>query len=480
MSKLFSNTILRYLASIYLIYAISFINSILIASYLGAFYLGVWGFINLVIQYLAQFNFGITHSLNSILSISKEDKKYIERVLGASISILIFLSILVLLFFFVSFIWGINIGNKFNFHYYLPFVLVVAIFAFFNAMLSNVYRAYGKLNEIIFNQISYPILSILCLVFFKGEFLLVALVLTNAISSVFIFFVLMIRCPLKVLPNLDVDLLKMIFIKGLYLFLYNTSFYLIIISTRSFVSGYFEVSEFGYFTFAFTLANAVLLLLQSFSFLIYPKLLNRFSKYSNEQSYNLLKDVRSAYITISHLFIHVAIFSVPFFLLLFPKYESVQKSYHLIALTVVLFTNSFGYQELLISRGNEKKLGMLAFICLLLNILVCYLIVSFFDLPYYLVSLGTMITYLIYIFFVGKKGMVLLDIVPNSMNVIQDIYPMRIMLPYLLSLFVFFISENVNFLILPILLFLTLNFKTILGFKKIFKMLMSNPEVINI
>ena len=101
-SKLFSNKILRYTASTYLIYALSLINSIIIANYLGAFYLGVWGFINLVIQYLAQFNFGITHSLSSIIAISKEDKKYIERVLGASISILIFLSVLVLLFFFCA------------------------------------------------------------------------------------------------------------------------------------------------------------------------------------------------------------------------------------------------------------------------------------------------------------------------------------------------------------------------------------------
>ncbi|UQD56120.1 oligosaccharide flippase family protein [Flavobacterium sp. K5-23] len=479
-SKITSNKVLNYTISTYIIYVLYFVNSIFIAMYLGPYYLGVWGFINLVIQYLAQLNFGITHSVNSIVSISKEDKIHITKVLGSSISILSLLSITLLLFWVFSIVFDFDIGEKYHFYKYLPLVLVIAIMAYFNSLISNIFRAYGKLNEIMFNQIFYPLLSLLCIIIYMGIDLLWALVISNAISSIIIFVVLIVRCPIKITPVFDVSMAKMIVRKGLYLFLYNTSFYLIIITTRSFVSAYYPVSEFGYFTFAFTLANAVLLLLESFSFLIYPKLLNRFSKYSNSQSYSLLKEVRSAYLTVSHLIIHLAILFVPVFLLFFPKYESAQKAYHLIALTVVLFTNSFGYQELLISRSNEKKLGFLAFSCLILNIVICCLMVKIFDVPYYLIAFGTMITYMVYIYLVGKNGIKLLDVKPDFISVIKDIYPFRIMIPYFSSLLIFFTVKNNIYLVVPIIIFLILNFKTILAFKKIINLVMTKPEIINI
>lgn len=269
MSKLISNKILNYTISTYIIYILYFINSIFIAINLGPYYLGVWGFINLVIQYLAQLNFGITHSVNSIVSISKEDKSHVTKVLGSSITILSLLALSLLFFFLFIIVLDFDIGQKYHFYKYLPFVILIAILAFFNSLISNIYRAYGKLYEIIFNQVLYPLLSLLCIIIYKGVDLLWALVISNAISSIIIFVVLVLRCPIKIIPIIDVLIFKLILKRGLNLFLYNTSFYLIIITTRSFVSAYYTVTEFGNFTFAFTLANAVLLLLESFRSLFF-------------------------------------------------------------------------------------------------------------------------------------------------------------------------------------------------------------------
>jgi O-antigen/teichoic acid export membrane protein len=377
-------------------------------------------------------------------------------------------------------VFNFDIGNKYHFYKYLPIVLIVAIFAFYNGLISNIYRAYGKLNEIILNQILYPFISLICIFFYKGLDLLWALVISNAIVSIIIFIILVIRCPINIKMNFNNKLAKMIIEKGLYLFLYNTSFYLIIISTRSLVSAYFLITEFGYFTFAFTLANAVLLILQSISFLIYPKLLNRFSKFSNNESYSLLKQVRSAYLTISHFIIHTAILLVPLLLIYFPKFESAQKAYPLIALTVVLYTNSFGYQELLISRGNEKKIGFLSFYCLILNLFLCLVIIKLFKAPYYLISLGTLTTYMVYVFLIGKNGMRLLNFDFNFKSIIKDIYPARIMIPYFSSLLVFFTCNGGFFLCIPLVLFFVLNYKSIFGLKEILKLVLFKPEIINI
>ena len=57
MSKLLSlignslkNPAILYMLSRYGTYAIQFVNSIFIAVYMGPYYLGIWGFINLIIS----------------------------------------------------------------------------------------------------------------------------------------------------------------------------------------------------------------------------------------------------------------------------------------------------------------------------------------------------------------------------------------------------------------------------------------------
>lgn len=68
----------------YITYGLQLVNSILLAIVLGPFYLGIWGFITLMIQYFNQFNFGIAHYFNVVASIKKGDKKLIATFLGNS------------------------------------------------------------------------------------------------------------------------------------------------------------------------------------------------------------------------------------------------------------------------------------------------------------------------------------------------------------------------------------------------------------
>ena len=72
------NSSFSYIISRYVTYIIQFINSILIAIYLGPIYLGIWGFLNLVIQNLNQMNFGIAHSANTIAAVLKHKLNYIS------------------------------------------------------------------------------------------------------------------------------------------------------------------------------------------------------------------------------------------------------------------------------------------------------------------------------------------------------------------------------------------------------------------
>jgi len=474
------NKVLNYLVSRYVIYFIQFVNSIFIAIYLGPLYLGVWGFISLVDQYIGQFNFGITYSVNAIASINKNRETYIKKIVGVAISLLIILSIVVVIFFIANYIFGFKIGEKFNFSKYVIIVCSIAIINFFNSLLSNLFRIYGKLFEIAFYQSIYPIIILIAIFFWKGDELLWAMVIINFVSTVASFLLFFVKSPIQIRPLWNLRLSKKILHMGWHLFVYNTSFYLIIITTRSFVSQYYTVQEFGYFTFAFSLANAILLLLQSLSFLIYPKLLNRFATASKERSAFLLSMVRDAYITTSHALIHIAIFIFPLFLFLFPKYESAGDAFKMIALAVVLYSNSFGYQGLIVAKGGEIQLGLFAFGALCINVIVAFVLVLILNVPYSYVIISTMVTYLIYVYCLGFLGRKRIDLKTDFFSILKDVYPHRLFIPYLTSIcLILFKFSNIYF-ILPLMIFLLFNYREFWNIKNVTKQIIVNPDYINI
>jgi len=480
LKKIFRNKILQYIFSRYATYFIQFINSLFIAVYLGPFYLGVWGFINLMIQYFSQINLGIPHAVNAIIAINKKDEAYVIKTTGTSLAMMGVLSVFLIIFFIANSLF-FDIGEKYNFSVYAPVIALIAILNYFNSIISNVFRIYGKLFEIAFNQSVFPVAMLLVIIFFKGENLLWALVAANCASCFISSLLFIIRSPIKLRPSFNCKLAKIIQKKGYHLFIYNASFYLIIITTKSFISNYYSVSEFGYFTFAFSLANAIFLLLQSFAFIIFPKLLNRLASATNERSSYLLNEVRDAYISSSHLLVHFAILCFPVFLLFFPKYDQTSGVFKMIALTVVLTTNSFGYSDLLIAKGKEKLLGHLSFIALFINICLSLFFCSILKVSYSFVILSTMLTYLIYVFLLGLWGRRRLLLCTGFMSVLKDVFPPGMLLPYLLSLSLIICSVNDIWFIFPLLLFVVLNYGSLKKVKHLAGKIFNKPDqVLNI
>ena len=152
MSKLLSlignslkNPAILYMLSRYGTYAIQFVNSIFIAVYMGPYYLGIWGFINLIISYLAQINLGIPHAINVMVSVKKTDHTYSQRVIGNGVSMIIGLSLLIVLFFALLILFGVNLGEKYQFSQYVIPVTILAILTHFNSLFANIFRIYGFL-----------------------------------------------------------------------------------------------------------------------------------------------------------------------------------------------------------------------------------------------------------------------------------------------------------------------------------------------
>lgn len=472
--------VLNYIISRYLTYFIQFINSLFIAVFLGPYYFGIWGFITLAIQYLNQLNFGISHSTSVIIAIHKSKEWYVKKVIGNSIIMLAILSLFISLFFLSNELFNLNIGNKYNFSKYAPVVLLIGILAYYNALFSNIFRVYGKVAEIAINQSSFPVLALMTIFLFEGENLLWGLLSANLIAFLFSLFLYIYRTPIKLKPIFSKRLARTIQTKGWYLFIYNTSFYLIIISTKSLISVYYSVEEFGYFTFAYNLANVVLLLLQSFSFLIFPKLINRMAYATSEKISELLEDLRGIYITTSHFLVHLAILFIPILITFFPQYSEASQVFKLTALTTIMFSNAFGYSGLLIAKGLVKKLGRLALAVLILNLVLVWSLISIFKINFTFAILGTMVANFVYLYLLTYMGRKNLQLKSDFLMILKDVYPLRIFLPFFLSFtFIFFDFSNYWF-ITVILLFLILNFKKLKKNKPLLMKILSKSDIIDV
>ncbi len=480
LKKVINNPAIIYVLSRYGTYLIQFINSLFIAVYLGPYYLGIWGFINLVIGYIGQLNMGISQSVNVTISVNKDKENYVNKIIGNGLSMIVMLSVLVILFLITVKLGIIKIGDKYSFNDFIIPVMIISVLTHINGLFSNVFRVFGKIHAIAINQSLFPVIVFFLIPFFREEKLLWAMLLANVAAFIFSFILYIIQNPIKIKPIIDLQIFQLILKKGWYLFVYNSSFLLIMLTTNTFISSNYQVREFGFYTFSYSLANVVLLLLNSISFLIFPKLLNRFATATNEQIYSILSNVRTAYISLSHLLIHFVIMMFPVFLLFFPAYGSSASVFKFTALTVVLYTNSFGYQGLLLARGKEKLIGNVAFSALLLNIVLSGIFVFVFRVRFDYVVLATMITYFLYVIISSIYGRKEMGLDFDLFSTLKDIYPWRMMLPFFISLSFALFNLSEIYFVIPFLLYLALNFGDILKIKQITMNVVRNPNFVNI
>ncbi|AIM39171.1 hypothetical protein KO02_22665 [Sphingobacterium sp. ML3W] len=474
------NSSLIFILSKYMIYGLQFLNAFFIAFKLGPYYLGVWGFANLVFQYFDQLNLGISHSVNVICSTTKEKKKYISLVVGNSMFLLFLLSIVAIITYSILVI-EYDLGSKYQISKYLLVSIIVFSTAYFNSLLTNVVRVYGAINQITIAQAIFPITTSVLLFLFKEERLLDLLLMCYAIVNLFILFFLYLSLPIRISFNLSLRLQKSVLRLALPLFFYNTFFYLIFISTRTFVSSYYSVEDFGYFTFTFSLANIIVLLSESFSFLIWPKLINRFKQFSIDASKQLLVKIRTIYLIFSHLCFYIALLLYPLLSVYFGQFNDTYQSFSLSLVVVTLLSNSFGLQGFLIAKGAQNFLALTSLFSLILNIALGFILIYYYQVTYYNVLIATSIAYLTFNFVLAIKVCKFLFLPEDRLlNVLRIGFDISILVPFFIAVIIIIMDLHFLMILIPLFAFFVLNIKKMLFSIRNIKMLFQNPDIFNI
>jgi hypothetical protein len=194
----------------------------------------------------------------------------------------------------------------------------------------------------------------------------------------------------------------------------------------------------------------------------------------------MLNLVRDAYISTSHFIIHCFILVIPTIIIFFPQYQGSKDAFRLIALTIVLYSNSFGYSGLLIAKGEEKKLGFIATTALIINALLSYFLIVFANITFEFVIIPTTIANFIYIYLLTFLGRKKIGLNPSFFATLKDVFPINIFIPFFISLILVFVSAPDIYYLTPLIIFILLNIQKIKRIKKILLEVIVNSQFINI
>lgn len=474
------NKLFVYLSSRYITYFVQFVTSIVIAIKLGPYYFGIWGFLLLLLNYFSQCHFGIANSLNVLLVHNKDNGKLCDKFISNSVVLYIYISICIIIGYFLYKIFHLSLFAKYHADSYLIYITIIAVLQYFNMLFINIFRVKNQLNFVTFSQSIVILLNFSCLFFFTGKTLIDFLIAGYLFGNMLCLGIALLSKDIPKLKVKDISFTFQITIlkKGLFLFLYNSCFYFIIIFIRTVISYNYKVEEFGLFTFSYTLCNAIMLLLDSLAFIIFPKLISKLSCNSLNEVRDCLHKIDDGYSVAANLLIYLGMMFCPIFLLLMPKYAGARIAFNLISLSVLLNSYGFGFSLLLIARDKEKHSALISIIALGINCILAMFLVDIINCRYYYVILATMMTYMIYSLLLIYDGCKLLN--NSSMfNEVKIIFSYKVIIPFLVAFFVSVFDIQI-LLFLPFVIFVFLNFKRILNIKYIFSKMIKKPDFINL
>ncbi len=479
--SIFKNKVIFYLASRYVTYAIQFITSLIIATKLGPYYMGIWGAVLLILNYFQQCHFGIAYSFPIFYIQEKNDSNTCYLY---ALNSIILIGILCLIVFFTYFCYPFvcsSFFDKYHINNYYVWICIIAALHYYQEFFLQLFRVQNKIMLVAICQSIVIILNFVCIFIFEKEDLIIALMAGYLLGYLLCCMMAVLSKDffhiLKAKPSLRIQLL--ILKKGWYLFVYGACFYFIIISIRTIISSFYSVEEFGLFTFSYTIANAFLLLLGAISFLITPKLLAKLSSNDKDEIIETIKSLRIIMVTSSHFIIYLAITVFPVFLYFIPKYDNSITSLNLIALTILMNSNVTGYSELLLANNQEKRLSQLSFVALLSNCLLGLFFVKVAHFRFDLVIIATMISYLLYSLLVVTTGETCIHKV-RFWHVISSWFPYRLAIPYFTAVVISIMNFRGYYNIIPLFLFCLFNLSSYNSIKMAILRIVRKPEVVNV
>lgn len=474
-----TNKVIGYTITRYAVYGIQFFVSMLCAAKMGPYYYGIWGFIMMILSYMQRIDLGIPNAMNIILVQEKDNKMEFSRVQTSGFLLIAILCVCIILFALGNVVWGYGFMEKYPIGSLFYVVCIIAVISYYVSACTGIYRVKHNLLEIAISQSITPLLLLIALFIADGQGLLLWFTIAYLIGNLVSLMLFLFRKKIDLNVRPSRKMADRIVVKGFYLFLYNACFYFIMISTRTIVSSNYSVEQFGYFTFAFSLADAVILLLGAFTFLMFPKVIYKLNSTDIQQVKNTIKQLRNNYISLVHVMMYLAFLLFPVLVLIFPKYEPALPALYMVGIALIMETNACGYVDYLMAQNKDRQIATISGVALAANIIFAIVMVKLFHCTFAFVMVATLISYWLFSFLCVFYGLRKMGEKFTILTVLNESMPIRLLVPYA-STSLFFLVPQIWVLPIPLILFFVFNISIIKELYNTFCHLLINPNMLDV
>jgi len=380
----------------------SFVFIIFIAKKISPDTYAIYGSAILITFYLKFLNLGAQFTINKRLSIRSN-----SSLVNSYLSLIIF-SYPVLIAGVLFLIYIFNLAPLLN-DYYL-YIWIFLSFDNFNQLVQGVLRAKGLSNILGKSQILISIcVFILILLFYNWNNysnplpLFIKFIITPVVAGIFLGLYAYSRKIIFPSRFFKIKNFKFFLIDGVVLMTYVLLQDFLSSIDRLFVAAYYSKYEFGIYSFAYTIAGPILLLLRTVMFMDYSRYMKVFKKISKKDFLNLrptfLRKFFLIYFTLFALGGITSYFLLEYFLI---EYKP---AFNLILLMLLLFIPnilSFQYSIYFISSGANKIITSIIFIAIIISA-IFDLIVVFTNHDIYLLLISSFVSKLIIYFLLRFK-----------------------------------------------------------------------------
>jgi O-antigen/teichoic acid export membrane protein len=416
-----------------------------------------------------------SYSLNITLSEKKNEKDSPTFIWSSSLII----SVLLITVTFVSCLvimlcWPAWFA-KYFIRDYGVYLLLIFILNSFNHLYVNLYRPYGVLKKINFFEIIVPVFQFFAIVFFREQELLFAVLSVTIFANALALIIFIIRPPVKFSFNIDKQVCFELFMRGVNLLLYNISFSLILLSSRTIVSIFYPLEQLGFYTFAVNLSSAIFMIVGSFGFVLYPKLINKAYASDNKEVKKLLHQIRSLYIAGCFLLTYVGFFSIPVLEYLLPQYVSAMTVFKILLITQLILNNNFGYSILLIAKKRERVLTIFSILGIILMTIFSVALISV-GFSYVAAALAVSVALIFYCLAITSRALKEIEQPYGVLVALKETFPIYYLIPILVLCIGIPFNDHLIFAGISLISFLVLNKSRIIDIKHKLSQLISNRD----
>tara|TARA_B100000035_G_C21035614_1_gene570754 strand:- start:4238 stop:5632 length:1395 start_codon:yes stop_codon:yes gene_type:complete len=261
----------------YFITFVAFIKSLLIAKTLGPSLLGSYAYIMLLVEYISYYNLGVYASMNREVAINMGDKskrEYSINIINASLTFSILFGGFIFLIFFCLGYLPENLFSE-DFQNYRFHIFAYVLLNQFRWFFIRYFRLYEQYYILSFFEFASNAIMIIGVFFFGGKYLLNAAIYSALVANII--------CVFIALPNVksvrffwDFEKVKYLVKIGIPLILYGLSDKLFTSIDRFMIAQYLPREDLGFYQFGNTLAFGALMLIDTLTFIFYPKFLKTF------------------------------------------------------------------------------------------------------------------------------------------------------------------------------------------------------------